>query len=79
MNTLNWAPVTLPEPSTLPGYLLDHDLEKGYRLLLKGVQIISWQKNYEDLLSAFHALLEEQKSGEYSWLNPATQVISTGD
>ncbi len=76
---MNWMLVTLPEPSTFPGYLLDHDLEKGYRLLLKGVQIISWQKSYEDLLGTFQSLLERQKKGECLVLNLVFSSICTND
>lgn len=79
----DWIRIQLPYPvegTETQGYTVDYKAENGYRLLLghdNSIVIVSWNRDYEDLLKELHKLLEMQKSGIQIWLDRNSRRIST--
>lgn len=83
MAKADWIQIRLPVPGKdthTQGYIVNHDLLKGYSLHLgydESIVIVPYKQEYEDLLKELHKLLEMQKSGIGFWLNRTTRCIST--
>lgn len=80
---VDWIQIKLPYPvqgTETAGYIVNHDAVKGYSLHLgydESILVVPHKRDYEDLLSALHYLLEMQKAGIQIWLNRTTRCIST--
>jgi len=77
------TPIKLPYPiegTETAGYIVNHHAVKGYSLHLgydESILVVSYKRDYEDLLKELHHLLEMQKAGIQLWLNRITRNIST--